>query len=71
MTYAEFCEIKNRIYRGLTMVVEKGEIIGREKKEYSLQELGEMSDIVKDSAESLKDIAKAHYYMQEHSIEKY
>lgn len=64
-------ELRKKICSGIDMVIEKSEKISREKKEWSLAELGEMSDIVKDLAESLKDIAKAHYYFSEHSMEKY
>lgn len=64
-------EYKKRICSGINMVLEKAEKIGREKREWSLEEVGEMSDIVKDMAEALKDIAKTHYYLSEHSIEKF
>lgn len=63
-------EYKKRICAGISMVLEKSEKIGREKREWSLEEVGEMSDIVKDMSEALKDIAKTHYYLSEHSIEK-
>ena len=53
------------------MVVEKAEKVGKEKKEYSLEDLGKISDVVKDCAEAMKDLAKAHFYMSEHSEEKY
>jgi hypothetical protein len=64
-------EYKKRICAGISMVLEKSEKIGREKREWSLEEVGEMSDIVKDMSEALKDIAKTHYYLSEHSIEKF
>lgn len=64
-------EYKKRICAGISMVLEKSEKIGREKREWSLEEVGEMSDIVKDMTEALKDIAKTHYYLSEHSIEKF
>ena len=64
-------ELKRRICSGINMVSEKAEKIGREKREWSLVELGEISDIVKDMSQALKDIAKAHYYMSEHSMEKF
>lgn len=57
-------EYKKRICAGISMVLEKSEKIGREKREWSLEEVGEMS-------EALKDIAKTHYYLSEHSIEKF
>lgn len=64
-------ELKKRICSGINMVSEKAEKIGREKREWSLTELGEISDIVKDMSQALKDLAKIHYYLSEHSMEKY
>lgn len=64
-------EYKRKICSGIEMVLEKSEKIGREKREWTLYEVGEMSDIVKDMSEALKDIAKTHYYLSGHSIEKY
>lgn len=63
--------LKERVCSGIEMILEKSEKIGREKKEWSLQELSEASDIIKDMAESLKNLAKMHHYLSEHSMEKY
>lgn len=71
MTQEDMNKHKERICDGLEMYLEKLEKIGKEKKEWSLRELGEVSDIVKDMAEAYKDLAKAHYYLSERSIEKY
>lgn len=71
MTHDEICMLKDRVYDGIKMVVDKAEKVGKEKKEYSMDDLGKMSDVVKDCAEAIKDLAKAHYYMAEHSEEKY
>lgn len=64
-------ELKKRICAGITTVLEKSEKISREKREWSLEEVGEMSDVYKDMAQAYKDLAKAHYYMSEHSMERY
>lgn len=71
MTHEEIMKLKDRIYSGLDMVMERAEKIGKAKTEYSLEELYMMTDIVKDSAEAFKDLAKAHKYFSEHSIERY
>lgn len=64
-------ELKDRVCQGIEMILEKSEKIGREKKEWTIDELSKASDIVKDMAESLKDLAKMHYLLSEHSEEKY
>ena len=71
MTQEDMNKYKERICEGLEMYLEKLEKVGKEKREWSLHELGMVSDIVKDMAEAYKDLAKAHYYLSEHSVEKY
>lgn len=71
MTADEMMKMKERIFRGLDMVMEKAEKIGKEKPEYTLDELYKMTDIVKDSAEAFKDLAKAHKIFSEHDIVRY
>lgn len=71
MTADEITEMMHRIHRGLDMVSEKAEKIGREKSEWSLCELGQMADIEKDIAKTLKYLVKVHIMTSEHSIEKY
>ena len=63
--------LKDRVCSGIEMILEKSEKIGREKKEWSIDELYKSADIVKDMAEALKDLSKMHYYLSEHSMEKY
>lgn len=64
-------QLKDRVCAGVQMVLDKAEKVGREKKDWTIDELYKMSDIMKDSAESLKDLAKMHYYLSEHSDERY
>ena len=64
-------QLKDRVCSGIEMVLEKSEKIGREKKDWTIDELYKMADIVKDCAESLKDLSKMHYYLSEHSDERY
>lgn len=71
MTDNEIAEMKERIYDGLDMIMEKAEKIGKSKSEYSIDELYKMADILKDTAKSFKDLAKAHKIFSEHSIERY
>lgn len=63
--------LKERVCVGIETILEKSEKIGREKKEWTIDELSEAADIVKDMAEALKDIAEMHYYLSEHSVERY
>lgn len=71
MTNDEFEACKERIHKGMQMVLEKAEHIGRTETMWSMEELGEMSDITKDMSEVLKNIAKTHHYLSEHPIKRY
>lgn len=71
MTGEEMEMCKERIHKGMRMVMDKAEKIAREETEWSIEELGMMSDITKDMSEVLKNIAKTHYYLSEHSIKRY
>jgi hypothetical protein len=71
MTNEEMKKIHERIYKGLDMISEKAEMIGRAKSEWSLNELGEIADIQKDISESFKNLIKVHVMTSEHSVEKY
>lgn len=71
MTNEEVKKIHERIYKGLDMISEKAEMIGRAKSEWSLCELGDMADIQKDISESFKNLIKVHVMTSEHSVEKY
>lgn len=71
MTSEDIKKMKTRIFSGLDMVSEKAEKIGREKSEWSLDELGKMADIEKDMAKTFKSLIKTHIMLNEHSIEKY
>lgn len=64
-------ELKAKIYSGLDMVLEKAEKIGKVKAEMTIDELGKMSDILKDVSEAHKNMAKAHMIYSEHSPERY
>lgn len=70
MTEAEVNECKMRIHKGMKMVMDKAEKIGKED-EFTMEEVMMMSDIVKDMSESLKNLAKVHHLLAEHSIKRY
>ena len=71
MTSEEIKEMKHRIYNGLDMISEKAEKIGKEKPDWSLDELGKIADIEKDISKAFKDLIKVHVMLSEYSIEKY
>lgn len=71
MTSEEIKDIKCRLYKGMDMILEKTEQISRSEDKWSLEEVMYMSDITKDMSEVLKNMAKTHYYMSEHSIKRY
>lgn len=64
-------QLKDRVCASIEMILDKAEKIGREKKEWTIDEVYKASDIVKDMAESLKDLAKMHHYLSEHADERY
>ena len=71
MIEEELKQMTHHIYKGLDMIREKAEKIGKEKSEWSLYELGEIADIEKDMAKTLKYLVKIHIMVNEHSVEKY
>lgn len=71
MTSEEIKDIKCRLHKGMDMILEKTEQIARSEDKWSLEEVMYMSDITKDMSEVLKNMAKTHYYMSEHSIKRY
>ena len=71
MNSEELHKMKDRIWSGLDMVMEKAEKSGRAKTEWSIMELGEMADIEKDMAKALKCLVKTEVMMNEHSVDKY
>lgn len=71
MTNEEIKKMHERIYKGLDMISEKAEMIGRAKTEWAIMELGEMADIQKDISESFKNLIKVHVMTSQYSVEKY
>jgi len=69
MTNEERTKLYNDFHSGVRMMMDKLEKIAREKEGWTLCEMGELADIMKDLAMTEKGIAKAHYYHSEHSEE--
>lgn len=64
-------EIKEQVHTGIEMVFEKLERMGTNKKGWSLCELSDVADILKDVTEAHKNLIKAHYYSDNRSDEVY
>lgn len=71
MTHEERHKLYCDFHSGVRMMMDKIEKIAREKNAWTLSEMGELSDIMKDLAMTEKSIAKAHYYYSEKSDEVY
>lgn len=71
MTHEERHKLYCDFHSGVRMMMDKIEKISREKGAWSLMEMGELSDIMKDLAMTEKAIAKAHHYYSESSDEVY
>ena len=71
MTKEELKDMSTRVYKGVDMVMLKAEHIGKTKPSYSIEELGQMSDITKDCAQAICYLSKAHFYNEEHPQESF
>lgn len=71
MTNAEKMKMHDDFHSGVRMMLEKMEKMGREKPGWSLCEMGQLADIMKDLSMVEKNLAKAHYYSMEHSEETF
>lgn len=71
MTSEERMKMHEDLSTGVRMVVEKLTKMGREKPTWSLDEMMKISDIMKDMSSVEKNLAKTHWLLCEHSIEKY
>lgn len=58
-------------HSGVRMMMDKIEKIAKEKSSWTLCEMGEVADMIKDLAMTEKGIAKAHHYYAEKSDEVY
>lgn len=71
MTHEERNKLYCDFHAGVRMMMDKIEKISREKTSWTLSEMGELSDIMKDLAMTEKAISKAHYYYSERSDESF
>lgn len=71
MTSEERKTLYDRFHSGVRMFMDKIEKIAKEKDSWSLSEMYQVSDIMKDMAETEKCIAKANYMYSEHTEEVY
>ncbi|MBR6515426.1 MAG: hypothetical protein IKT40_01075 [Bacilli bacterium] len=67
-SYIEFCE---KLEHAAHTILEKADTIYKTKPTWSIDELGEFADIIKDVSEMHKNVAKAHYLLTEHSMERF
>ena len=71
MTNEERMKLFSDFHSGVRMFMDKIEKISREKQTWTLMELGEVADIMKDLAKTEKNIAKTHMIYTAHSEEVY
>lgn len=71
MTHEERIKLFNDFHSGVRMFMDKIEKISREKQTWTLMELGEVADIIKDLSKTEKNIAKTHMIYSAHSEETY
>lgn len=71
MTTEERTKLYNDFHSGVRMMMDKISSIAREKERWSLGEMGELADIMKDLAMTEKGIAKAHWCYSQKSEEVY
>ena len=62
MTHEEIKQMRCDMHKGVKMFNQELEDIARGKKEFSWEEMMNMSDILKDMSEVEKNLAKADYY---------
>lgn len=71
MTHEEIHTLKEQYCTTSTGIMNKVTDICKTKKSWTIVELGEITDIVKDLSEIHKNIAKIYHLMSEKSTETY
>lgn len=71
MTHEELHELKKSYYTTTHGIMNKVTDICKTKQSWSIHELGEIADIVKDLSETHKNIAKVYHLMSEHTTETF
>lgn len=71
MTSEDKSKIMSSLVSGMSMLVDKLEIVGRNKTDWTMGEMGCVADIMKDVSETMKNLAKTHAIYSEHDDERY
>ena len=71
MTQEELAKLHKKFHDGVEMMIDKLGEIAEGKTSWSWDEMGKAADIMKDLAETHKNIAKAHCLYTEHSEERF
>lgn len=71
MTNEERKNLYERLHSGVRIMTDKVEKISREKDSWSIMELYQLADIMKDMSEVEKNLAKAHALYCENTEETY
>lgn len=71
MKTEERIKLYDDFHSGVRMMMDKIEKMVKEKSSWTLCEMGQLADIMKDLATTEKGIAKAHYMYAEKSDESY
>jgi len=71
MKTEERMKLYEDFHSGVRMMMDKIEKIAKEKSSWTLCEMGQLADIMKDLAMTEKGIAKAHYMYSDKSEEAY
>lgn len=71
MTSEDHEEIKSGIVSGMRMMLQKMSEVSRQKTNWTLCEMGQMTDMLKDVSSAYKNFAKAQHFLSEHSSETY
>ena len=71
MTHEERKRLYDDFHSGVRMMMDKITSVAKEKSSWTLCEMGQLADIMKDLAMTEKGIAKAHHIYSEKSDETY
>lgn len=71
MTHEERKKLYDDFHSGVRMMMDRLEKVAREEPEMTIDDMGKVSDIMKDLAMTEKAIAKAHHCYAEHSDKTY
>lgn len=71
MTNEETKKMHEDFHKGVRMFLDKLEKVGREKSDWTLCEMGQVADIMKDLAKTHKCVVYAHEVMTKHPADTY